>query len=123
MNLMVLMNEIGDDADLLARSDEWLERERTITARKMNELAGNLRAIQTAQQIKLQLQQQNLVPLQQIVRKNGEISDIIIRIIHLPDALAVLDEKTDRLDDMNAATQVAVWNGDGYDVETSKTLR
>lgn len=102
----------------------WLEEQRRATAAEIDRLAKELNAILLAQKIKNALQQKNLVALQQILRDNhGNASDIIIRILNLPDALALLDDQRDTLDQLNAAAQLHGWREDGYDVETSKQLR
>lgn len=125
MNLMTLINEIGDDADLLTRSDEWLEEERKATAASLDSIARELQAIQTAQRIKRLLQQRNLVAVQSIIRStDGEIRDILIRIMNLPDAISILRaQNNDTIDQVNIAGQIAGWTADGYDVATSAQLR
>jgi hypothetical protein len=124
MSILNLISEIGEDADLLARSDEWLEQERKATAAELDRKAQELRALLLAQRIKRLLQQRNLVAVQQILRTaDGEVRDIIIKIMNLPDALAILDHRHDTLDEANTAAQILTWNRDGYDVATSAALR
>lgn len=122
---MTLINEIGDDADLLTRSDEWLEEERKTTAASLDRTARELHAIQTAQRIKRLLQQRNLVAVQSIIRsEEGDIRDILVRIMSLPDAIALLRaHKNDTLDEINLAAQLVGWNSDGYDTAISSRLR
>lgn len=121
---MTLMHEIGNDADLLTRSDEWLEKERLRTADALQEVANTLRAIQLAQTIKRHLQNKNLVAVQQILRTtNGDVKKIIIKIMSLPDALVLLAKPQDTLDQLNTAAQLHGWNRDGYDLATSAALR
>ncbi len=123
MGFLSLMAEIGDDADLLARSDVWLEAERRRAADNLGKAADELRAIQLAQKIKQCLQQKNLVAVQQILRdNNGEVNNIIIRIMTLPDALMILTNH-DALDELNTTAQLAGWTNDGYDLPTSAALR
>jgi len=124
MSIMTLMNEIGPDADLLTRNDAWLESERYAKAAELDKLAKELRAIQLAQRIKQLLQQRNLVPVQQILRDaDGEILDVVIRIMNLPDALPLLSAPRDTLDELNAAGQLSGWHSDGYDLPTAAALR
>jgi hypothetical protein len=124
MSLITLMREIGEDADLLARSDEWLEAERRSKAADLDKAAKELRAIILAQQIKTALQQKNLVAVQQILRDaDGEIRDIIIRIMNLPDAIAMLAPARDTIDELNIAAQLHGWDKDGYDINRSAALR
>jgi len=122
---MTLISEIGDDADLLTRSDEWLEAQRKSTAASLDRIARELHAIQTAQRIKRFLQQRNLVAVQSIIRsENGDIEDILVRIMNLPDAIALLRaHRNDTIDEVNFAAQLSGWDGDGYDVATSSRLR
>ena len=68
MHLMTLINDLGQDADLLTKSDRWLEQQRIQIATQMDGLVDELRAILLAQKIKTRLQQTNLVA----VRKDSE---------------------------------------------------
>ncbi len=123
MNLISQMEELGQDADLLTRSDQWLEQERIRRAEELERAANELRAIHVAQKIKRQFQQKNLVAVQQLLRSaDGEVKNIIIRIMNLPDALSIL-QTSDTLDEINAAAQLYGWDQDGYDLAASAALR
>jgi len=63
MNLLTMMNEIGGDADLLTRSDEWLDSHRKYLSGRMSELAEELDAVLIAQKYKNVLQRSNLVAI------------------------------------------------------------
>ena len=118
MTIAKLIDDIGDDADLLVRSDEWLEHERRRTAEQIDELVQTLSAIMKAQQIKTILQDRNMIPLQQIERdKNGNPTNIYIMITDLPTALSLIRAKpADEYDELNNATQLNVWERDNYDI-------
>ena len=122
--LILQLIELGEDSDLLVRHDDWLENQRRVTASELDQNANQLRAVLLAQRIKIALQQKNLVAVQELVRdEKGEIVDIAIKIMSLPDALQRLLKTRDTLDEVNAAGQVYGWDIDGYDVPTSKQLR
>lgn len=124
MTLIHLLNDIGEDADLLTRSDEWLEQERTLVASQLDEKARELEKVLLAQKIKKLLQQKNLVAVQQILRTaDGEMKDIIVRLMKLPDAISLIDKQQDTVDEVNAAAQFMTWDNDGYDIATSRALR
>ena len=125
MNLMNLLDDIGEDADLLTRSDAWLEQERRNVASELDERAQELEKLLTAQRIKKLLQQKNLVAVQQILRSaNGEMKEIIIRLMKLPDAVHLMEQpQVDFLDGVNASGQFMTWDKDGYDIQTSRSLR
>ncbi len=134
MNFLTLVNELGEDADLLARSDDWLEQERRAKAAELDQTANELRAILLAQRIKRALQQKNLVAVQQILKgADGEVRDIVIRIMNLPDAVTLLGAtgadplcepvQKDMIDAMNVTAQMSAWHSDGYDLATSAALR
>ena len=117
---MILINDLGEDADLLTRSDEWLESERRSAATELDRYANELRAIHLAQRIKRALQQKNLVAVQELVRDiNGDIQDVLIKILDLPKALHHLKTSTvhDHADILYAIAQYHGWKKDGYDVE------
>lgn len=123
MSLTSLMEEIGQDADLLTRSDTWLEQERIRRSQELEQAAAELQAVLLAQRIKKQLQQKNLVAAQQLIRdSNGDINKILVRIMNLPDALSML-HTSDTLDQINNSAQLYGWHQDGYDLPTSATLR
>ncbi len=125
MSLLTLMQEIGDDSDLLVRSDMWLEMERKAKATELDRTANELRAILLAQKIKCALQQKNLVAVQEILREesSGEVRDIVTKIVSLPEALTTITQPHDTLDEINAAAQLMMWDSDGYDIRNSAKLR
>ncbi len=127
MSLNNLMEQIGEDADLLTYNDEWLEQERVKRAGELERAAEELRAILLAQKIKKNLQQKNLVAMQQIVRDaDGEIKSMIVRVVNLPDALSMMrsqQDTADALDTVNIAAQLDGWARDGYDIAASAALR
>ena len=125
MSLMNLLDDIGDDIDLLTRSDEWLEQERRNVASELDERARELEKLLLAQKIKRLLQQKNLVAVQQILRStSGEIKDIIVRLMKLPDAMHLMGQsQVDVLDSVNTSSQFMTWDKDGYDIQTSRSLR
>ena len=125
MSLINLLTDIGEDADLLTRSDEWLEQERRHIASELDEKARELEKLLLAQRIKRLLQQKNLVAVQQILRTaNGEMKDIIVRLMKLPDAIHLMEQaRIDTVDEANAAGQLLTWDLDGYDIDTSRSLR
>jgi hypothetical protein len=124
MSLLTLMKEIGDNADLLTRSDSWLDEQRRSKAAELDRVANELRVVLLAQRVKKALQQRNMVAVQQILRDtNGDVRNIIIRLMNLPDALTLLNKPQDTLDEVNTAAQIAGWDGDGYDIPTSAALR
>ena len=124
MTLLSLIQEIGNDADLLIRNDDWLEEERRVTATELDQKAQELRAILLAQRIKRLLQQKNQVAVQEILRTtDGTTKDIIIKIMNLPNALHMLSSPQDTLDELNSAAQLINWDSDGYNLSDSAALR
>lgn len=115
MNLISLIADLGDDTDLLMRSDQWLEEERKSVANHLDQLTTELRAIQIAQKIKRQLQQSNLVPVQSLVKdQDNNIVDVVIRIMPMTDAVAVLKTQSDNA--VEVKSQLSNWLLDGYDI-------
>lgn len=125
MKLVSLLEQISaDDADLLVKSDEWLENERRDKAELANKAISELKSIMLVQSIKRMLQQKNLVAMQQIVRdEHNSIQDVIIRIVNLPDALAMTSQPHDIIDSINSIAQIDGWESDGYDITRSAALR
>ncbi|MDB4490258.1 hypothetical protein N9045_01945 [bacterium] len=124
MRLTNMLKEIGDDADLLTRSDEWLEGSRKSIAQDLDIKLRELKNILLAQKIKSLLQSKNLVAVQQLLKDDkGNLKDIIVRLMKLPDAVKLMDNCKDISDKTNAEFQFGVWHEDGYDIDTSRALR
>ena len=124
MKLTNMLRDIGDDADLLTKSDEWLESNRKSIAQEVDMKLQELKKILLAQKIKSLLQSKNLVAVQQLLRDNeGNIKDIIVRLMKLPDAVKLMDNTKDMSDVATAAYQFEIWHEDGYDIVTSRALR
>jgi len=115
-----LLCEIGEDADLLTRSDAWLEEELRYYVSKIKKDLGEISSIKLALKIKKMLQDQNMVPLQKYSRKDdGSIHDVMLQVMKLPDAINVLEQRHDYIDELNAAGHILLWQNDGYDIKTS----
>jgi hypothetical protein len=103
-----IIDELGDSAELLTKSDVWLTAVETKLSQSLTNLLHDLEQIQTAIRIKQRLQQNNRVAIRRQVR-NGRMSDEVIEILPLPRAIQ-LANKTDR-------DQINIWAADGYDVQ------
>jgi len=124
INLKGRINELGQDSTLLTRHDDWLETQRASLQGDLEDKATQLKAVLLAQRIKRALQQKNLVAVQQLIKSNdGDVVDIVINIMKLPDALLALRTETTELDKANAQAQIFGWDRDGYDTVTSSKLR
>jgi len=124
MKLTNMLKEIGDDADLLTKTDAWLEINRKALAQDIDLKLKELKNILLAQKIKSLLQSKNLVAVQQLLRDNkGNLKEIIVRLMKLPDAVKLMDNSKDLADIINAEHNLRSWNEDGYDIETSRALR
>ena len=124
VNLSALIEEIGEDADLLVRSDAWLEEERKSIGSSLDLLLKELEALNKAKRIKRALQERNMVPVQNLIKDAaGQINDIIIRFMPLPDAINMIRRTHDILDECSRQAQLMSWSADGYDVTTSSKLR
>ncbi len=122
---MLMLRDLGSDADLITRHDAWLEEERKSLAANLDRTANELRAIILAQKIKRALQQQNLVAVKELIRdESGEVVDLVLKIMPLPNALAKTTTKNgEMLDALLNKAQKEGWNRDGYDLARSADLR
>ena len=121
MNILSMIHEIGEDADLLTRSDEWLDSQRRYISVQMSELADELGAILTAQKYKTKLQEKNLVAI--IEMEPNSVVDAGVKVMPLPDAIGQLDKFTSPVGKLNKEAQHKNWEDDGYDVQASSFLR
>ena len=115
-----LLEAIREDADLLTKTDAWLEEEKNFFTEQLRKTIEELKPILLAIAIKQKLQQQNMVPRQKFIRGNtGQIEDVVIDFCKLPEALKdIIYNSKDTLDQLIAAGNVATWQIDGYDVNT-----
>ncbi len=118
INRMTIQSELGDDATLLTKTDEYLELQRIKIAQEFSQLATELRTIQSAQRIKRQLQQTNHVAVRCTEYRNNTPVDEVIKVIPLPDAIKLLKSDTPK-----NQKQINLWVLDGYDVAASAPLR
>lgn len=118
MNIQSLLDELRDDADLITRSDHWLEQQRLSKAQQMDMLASELQSILLAQQVKGILQQTNKVAYQTIIR-DAEDNPIglTVKIKPISEAKEELLQATRLTDRANAVAQFSGWDSDGYEIE------
>lgn len=115
-----LLEAIREDADLLTKTDMWLEEEKNYFTEQLRKTIEELKPILLAIAIKQKLQQQNMVPRQKFIRSNtGQIENVVIDFCKLPEALKdMVYNSKDTLDQLMAAGNIATWQIDGYDVNT-----
>lgn len=99
MNLAGLISLLGDNVDLITKSDKWLESKRISLANSIEILTKEYSAIINAQAAKNILQQKNNVAIENVQKTaEGIIKDVSIDIVTLKKALQQIDDKTrDRL--------------------------
>lgn len=119
MNAIALINELRDDADLLARSDRWLTEQRTSIAQKISLMLDDLRALNTVMKYKRRLQQTNRVAVRHYEMYNGRPVDDVMSIMTLPDAVSVIRRESSP---NRCTNQLRTWMLDGYDVDTASQM-
>lgn len=118
------MQQLAGDLDLIITTDEWLNQERIYLAADIDAKVRELEKIIIAKKIKSILQNKNMVAVKQIIKTdNGNIKDIVIKLMSLPDAIDLMEECEDKIDQVNYLNQITNWETDGYDIESSKALR
>lgn len=124
IDLHNLMQQLAGDLDLIITTDEWLNQERIYLAADIDAKVRELEKIIIAKKIKSILQNKNMVAVKQIIKTdNGNIKDIVIKLMSLPDAIDLMEECEDKIDQVNYLNQITNWETDGYDIESSKALR
>lgn len=120
---LMLLEELGNDADLLLTTDDWLEISRIQLQQELSLIASQLNSVLSAQRIKEILQQRNMVAVRNIAGSN-EIS-----ICSIVEALRQLDrERTDpavpaSLSRLNSLQHLKTWECDGYDVDNAQNRK
>ena len=121
---LTISNELGENADLLVRPDQWLENQRQDLATKVSMLLEELEGVQKAIWFKRRLQQSNQVAVLLSERDgDGGIRDVAIKIMGLRDAMDLLSQPKDDADRAALTAQFYVWTNDGYDLPTTVELR
>lgn len=115
-----LIEAIKEDADLLTKSDQWLQEEKNHYTLQLQQTISELKPILLAILIKQKLQQKNMVPRQKLIRDSeGKIRDIVVDICKLQEAIKDINlDSIDKYDQLMAAGNLATWYSDGYDIET-----
>jgi hypothetical protein len=103
-----IIDELGDNAELLTKSDVWLTIFEAKLGQSLTLLLHELEKVQTTIRIKHRLQQSNQVAVKRLIR-SGRIADEIIEILPLPKAVQLI-KQTD-------PDQINIWAADGYDVQ------
>ena len=113
---LTLRCELGENLDLLAKPDQWLENHGIDLANKLSIMIEELESVQKAQKYKRQLQQQNEVA---VLHGAGQ-SRFSVEIMPLPDAIQLLKQHES---DSKFLDQMRIWGHDGYDLSGSAQLR
>ena len=115
-----LLDAIKEDADLLIKSDQWLQEEKNFFTLQLQSTIDELKSILLAILIKQKLQQKNIVPRQKLVRDDGgNILDVVVDFCKLQEAIKdVYSNGKDTYDQLIAASNIATWQNDGYDIAT-----
>lgn len=108
MNIIEMVEKLGKDFDLIAKSDAWLYEEEKFLLDNITSATNELCAIKKAQQIKALLKDQNLVAMTGIEDE--------IRIMKLPRAIIEVDQA-------DIERHMHQWEVDGYDVVTSMQMK
>ena len=88
MDIEYIIKRLGEDIDLLTMSDDWLEEHRISLSSELVNIEKQLQAVKNAQEIKIKLQQTNLVALEKFIKNDkGETINIEIGITSLNNAI------------------------------------
>lgn len=123
---LTIRYELGDDADLLVKPDQWLENHHQDLANKASRILEELESVQKAQRFKRELQQLNKVAVLLKERTDdGRLQNLAVQIMSLPDAINLINKPAGQpnYDSSSLAAQVHTWDRDGYDIIASATLR
>jgi hypothetical protein len=104
-----IISELGDNAELLTKSDLWLTTVESKLRQNLTILLHDLEQLQTAIRIKQRLQQNNRVAVKRQVNHGG-IADEVIEILPLSKAIQAANKVSDN-------KQINVWHADGYDIQ------
>lgn len=124
IDLHNMMLQLAGDLDLLVTSDEWLNQERIYLAADIDQKVRELEKVILAKKIKCILQNKNMVAVKQIIKTdNGNIKDVVVKLMSLPDAIDLMEQYDDKMGRASYLNQINNWETDGYDIESSKALR
>lgn len=119
MNQLDIIQSLGKDVVLLTRPDNWLEQRKHIVSEQLSIFIEEMKALESATDIKRRMQDKNLVAIKHWKDIDG-LPDEVIEIMELPEAIKVLANDEHAYD---SCGQINVWKADGYDIETATQLR
>ncbi len=119
MNQLDVMRSLGEDVILLTRPDAWIEQRKRSVSEQMTILLEEIKALESATDVKRKMQDKNLVAVKHWEETN-DLPDEVIEIMELPEAMALLQNDIHAYD---SCGQINVWRADGYDVEVAAQLR
>lgn len=117
LDTLSITSQLGENAQLLTKTDNWLETQRILLSEQFSQLCSELNTLQKVQQIKRQMHQTNSVAVRCTELLNNQPIDDVIYIMSLPDAIQAARKELD------SKKQINRWAADGHDIETAKKLR
>ena len=109
-----MMSNLGIDAILLTKPDNWLHHQRQIAENDLTELAESLRAIILAQRIKAYLKDRNLTA------EAIEVDDkVALAIMNVPDMINAIRQPSTLKNYADLLDKLQTLSDDGYDIEQS----
>lgn len=120
---VLIIHKLKEDADILRKSDAWLTSRQSELLQEIAIKVNELDVIKSAQDIKLQLQNVNMVPVMTLTEINGQMQEELI-IMKIHDAVKLMDTEMlcGGIRAINASKQLACWKQDGYDIVSARNL-
>ena len=124
-----IIEELGQDVELLVKPDAWLENQRINLQSQLSSLADELHKVITAQRLKRTIQQTNKVAVRRPIKQENTPLHFNVKIKPLPDAIEDLKQDTENVSlpteitYSNEEYHLTVWKLDGYDIKRSTNMR
>lgn len=118
MNLSTLIHDLGDDADLILKSDKWLEEQGMYLSSLLDRYTKEYKAIKAAQSVKRILQSQNMAAVDRSSLDTKSIAQQNIEFVKVPELVNHLITKPESSDEFLIPTLI----DEGYDIIHSYLL-
>ncbi len=118
MNLSALIQDLGEDAELILKSDKWLEEQSQYLSSLLDRYTKEYKAIKAAQSVKRILQNQNMTAVDRSSIDSNQKPGQTIELVKVPELINHIIKKPETTDELLIPTLA----DEGYDIIQSYLL-
>jgi hypothetical protein len=119
MNLTSLIQDLGEDAELILMSDKWLSQQEVFLSAELDRITAEYKSVIAAKKVKRILQNQNMIAVDRPTRLEIEIAKVP-EVLKNMTGMGNGDVKTDSaisiIESLGMSRILPVMLDDGYDI-------